>query len=500
MFFSILYLGSCYKKLGGNSMKDLEKYKDITKFGIELTFSNSHFDNFTSDNITYNNISIEDVNKLYVSIKGDYENIYKDDDTKKKKYIKIISDIIKRYSDTKDGSKMRFLDLIYAHYFDRWMEELKGLDIKTYKLAVSHSKDDLKGCYKLGKKQIEVICTPQKKENDIWKFNIDVDDNCIEIHADPLTYNGYSLLKKVFEEAIYSIADKLKLYKGYSGKGGGHISVDMATGFDNKPANIIKTILLYEANQEKIDSYYKYIDIFDDTNAPYYFDISRSAFKNTANLFKKNARENGTGMLEDMPIDFPSKTFDSNELLIFEQNFKKKKNENRHNLHKQAIRRWFNSTFATISDKPLTQWNTPSDWAYMLRRLSFALTDITAEQQNNTELKKLYSADTLITNDTITKRLHYQGINLQHTLDNKLNKRRVEFRRFVSQRNHAELLSAIKFLLKLILSAEELVILKDRVSINLQKYKLNSLMLCCMMTQSIKDDNRKDAESIRKKQ
>lgn len=402
----------------------IEEMEKSVKIGIEIAFSNSHF-----DCLIIKDGKVKTNDKLVEFCK----KIPSDDSETGKKQSGSKGDKKKKAKEEEVDPSEKYISFIHQEYIHGWKKIIE----KKFKLVSTELVDDdpLKGFKKDKQKQLKVTNTVKGKS---WSFNVDIDDCCIEIHADPLTVELYKTFKDVIENQIYAVAEELKLSAGYGGKGGGHLSVDLATGFDNKPLKVIKTVLMYELMQSEIDKCYGAIDVNDNSNAPYYFDSTREEFKDFA---KAEVSVNSVLLLEtcDLKLDKVKR----NKLFFSKDN------------PGGDIRRWFIGALKQLgsdsSPDPLSR-----GWDNRLESLGKALMLATEAQKLRDDLKEMFSKDNFKNRMT---RLHYQGINLEHSCigtpedqeDKKfVAERRVEFRRFVSQRNFYELVTAMKFLLKLI--------------------------------------------------
>ena len=113
-----------------------------------------------------------------------------------------------------------------------------------------------------------------------WWWDIDIDPTCLEIRAEPLESELYaaSPFRNIIDQHIYGPARNLGLKTGDAGQGGGHLSVDMATGFGPGQAgrlNVVKTLALVELRNARIDENVKLIDVLDNKNAPYLLYLGR---------------------------------------------------------------------------------------------------------------------------------------------------------------------------------------------------------------------------------
>ncbi len=271
-----------------------------------------------------------------------------------------------------------------------------------------------------------------------WSWCLDVDESCLEVHASPLTraeYDNKSLhgngVSRVIQEHIYDIAHELNLNAGKKGMGGGHLSVDMATGFDNDPQNIFRTILLWEILKNKIDACGAHIDVEDNVNAAYFYDGTRDKYMKGNMTVKTDNDGKLSTTLADIVYWLTSWDKEC------KNNSEKTNPGEREDPISKAL---FFSDFA--------------DWKSFKQTFSEVLCEhpIPEHEDRMKGLKWNQKERSAFK----SKILHYHNINIEHVTEVQPKDRRVEFRRFVSQRNYSALMDNIDFLLALIACARVL--------------------------------------------
>ncbi|NJD90453.1 MAG: hypothetical protein FIA91_02890 [Geobacter sp.] len=280
-----------------------------------------------------------------------------------------------------------------------------------------------------------------------WSWYLDVDECCLEIHAPPLTFAEYQDegIKEIIESHIYDAAKVKNIKAGEDGKGGGHLSVDMASGFDNEPRLVLKTLLLWEVLQYCIDEYKNTIDTKDNKNAGYIFDCSRKCFINQLeNQFTCKVNIGSTAKLRIDHTDIIKWLLEYTRINVM--SYKKR-----------------TDAFKKIKLTSLLI-NTLNDM-YIGKNAKSVNDQIDIYIKNITDLQKLLRDNPIheqceskgkIAAEFSNHILHYQNINLEHALEpppadqNKLPTSRIEFRRFVSQASYADLKDDIESLLNMI--------------------------------------------------
>lgn len=87
-----------------------------------------------------------------------------------------------------------------------------------------------------------------KKKSSNWYVNFDLDPFCIELQTQPVTYEFYNTYKALLNQVIFGTAKRCELYPDPNPDtgGGGHISLDVATAFQNNPVYLRNFMVLYE--------------------------------------------------------------------------------------------------------------------------------------------------------------------------------------------------------------------------------------------------------------
>lgn len=251
-----------------------------------------------------------------------------------------------------------------------------------------------------------------------WWWDIDVDPMCLEIRAQPIdhTHLDTAMLQTIIQEDIFDVAlNKLGLKTGYAGEGGGHISIDLESGFDNDYINVVKTLVHVELLQKKIDTMVQIIDVFDEKNAPYLFDPSRQL--------------KGLHVIKDWLINLLNTPIEE-----LKKEIEPQKSTTPPGKQKQK------SAKSKKKDEPKT-----TGWDVELKKLAEILLNFHTSSQTPAQLNPPKGGDWHTP-------LHYQNINIQHTrsaerhiLDEEA--RRVEFRRLVAQRSYAELMQVVHLII-----------------------------------------------------
>lgn len=135
---------------------------------------------------------------------------------------------------------------------ERWTEQIKSTkkfrrgDAIFYGAEVEegHKKHASK-CYRARKVKLAL---GYKKEGEYcqeyWTINFDLDPNCIEIQAQPATYDFYSRYNLIIGELLF-YGKSCSPYPDAKMGGGGHISLDLATAFENNPQYLKNFLVLY---------------------------------------------------------------------------------------------------------------------------------------------------------------------------------------------------------------------------------------------------------------
>lgn len=406
-------------------LSDLEK---TVKIGIEITFSNSDFDYFqlldkTDDKKKFKDPKFKDFcNKLSIK-NSNYEE-----------YVKYLHETYIVGWKTKIDEvtkKNKFFKKFFTQNNADDTKPLKGtegiLNVKSNALKQLRVECELTGNVNTNDDTYDYNMTGKFEK---WYFNIDFDEGCIEVHAKAMTYEGYLNYGYVIKNIIYGIAKQLNLKAGYAGKGAGHLNIDMMTGF-NSHIDVIKTVLLFEIMQSKIDRCYDLIDVSDNVNAPYFFDSSRKEFNTVKNIYEKEQKK------QEKPDNLGEIMFTAQEMsfLYYNKDDEVKLINSLSNNVKESIRRWF---ISVLKEKNLVVGKKIDELKVALKK------QMTESQQDKSVTKNISESP-----------LHYQAVNLQHIKQGDSGSR-VEFRRFVSQRSHAELKTTMQFLLRLISVAKNL--------------------------------------------
>lgn len=277
---------------------------------------------------------------------------------------------------------------------------------------------------------------------DQWWWDIDIDPACLEIRAMPIEHTLYAhpIVRGIIDAHIYGGAKKLGLRTGYGGEGGGHISVDLATGFGGDPLNVVKTMAWVELNKNEIDRNVELIDVIDNKNAPYLFHPGRDATGLQAlRTWLIQSLLDPTVRGQDRPAPAPPAQ------PALGQPAPKGKREKKASVRERAVM----AEQARLTDLRGVPWN---DHLVELGRILAKYLALSPAMDAKDEASQQPSM--FVELDDFEK-LHYLAVNLQHTrtadraqhgkADKALAERarRVEFRRLVSQRNVDELIVMI---------------------------------------------------------
>lgn len=277
---------------------------------------------------------------------------------------------------------------------------------------------------------------------DVWWWDIDIDPACLEIRAMPIDHTLYAhpIVRGIIDTHIYGGAKKLGLRTGYGGEGGGHISVDLATGFGGDPLNVVKTMAWVELNKNEIDRDVALIDVIDNKNAPYLFHPGRGepglqALRTWLVQSLLNPKLRGQDRPDPGPARAPQPAPGQPEA-------KGRRREKKPSASERAAM----AEQARLADLRGVPWN---DHLVELGRILAAYLAVTPAKDDAGQQPGMFAEL-----DDFEK-LHYLAVNLQHTRtadrephdegDKALAERarRVEFRRLVSQRNVDELIVMI---------------------------------------------------------
>lgn len=77
-----------------------------------------------------------------------------------------------------------------------------------------------------------------------WKVNFDLDPYCIELQTEPVTYAFYDRYKEIINRLLFR-RDTCRPYPDEEMGGGGHISLDLVTAFDNNPQYLANFLVIY---------------------------------------------------------------------------------------------------------------------------------------------------------------------------------------------------------------------------------------------------------------
>ena len=144
---------------------------------------------------------------------------------------------------------------------ERWTKDL--LECYSYKKSLGTlkitAKDTKQGHKKYAKAaykavQIEFVIEDTLEDRTFsWKVNFDLDPSCIELQADPMTYQffagyGYCINKLLFSElSKYGLVADKNAETG----GGGHISLDVGTAFCGNAVYLRNFLVLYSCETIK---------------------------------------------------------------------------------------------------------------------------------------------------------------------------------------------------------------------------------------------------------
>ncbi len=121
-----------------------------------------------------------------------------------------------------------------------------------------------------------------------WCVNFDLDPMCIELQADPVTYQFYETYEEVIQDLIFGKTTCIPEPRCDVG-GGGHISLDLATAFENNPQYLRNFLVLYEAMSNDEENEGSILRRSQDiVNAPYMYEIGeRGAFIDVIGEFNR---------------------------------------------------------------------------------------------------------------------------------------------------------------------------------------------------------------------
>ncbi len=107
-----------------------------------------------------------------------------------------------------------------------------------------------------------------------WELNIDLDPNCIETQTTPITPAAFMALQKYLQYAVFDTAKNLNLKPDPNPDtgGGGHISIDTSTAFQENPVYFRNFLVLY-ANMAKEQTEDWIVKCQDKDNAPFLSDL-----------------------------------------------------------------------------------------------------------------------------------------------------------------------------------------------------------------------------------
>lgn len=106
-----------------------------------------------------------------------------------------------------------------------------------------------------------------------WTVNFDLDPNCIELQAEPVTYAFYDRHKEMIDALLFKRATCPPDPDWRTG-GGGHISLDLATAFGNHLQWFRNFLVLYAAAVKGDDSEFAALKYSGDAvNAPFMHEI-----------------------------------------------------------------------------------------------------------------------------------------------------------------------------------------------------------------------------------
>ena len=132
-----------------------------------------------------------------------------------------------------------------------------------------------------------------------WKFNIDLDPNCIEIQTQPLTFEAYQNLTPLIKSAIFDTAAKLKLIADINPDtgGGSHISLDTVGAFQGN-AHYLRNFLVAYVNEQFKPGCWVY-ECNDTANAPFIHELGG----NVVRAFKKTIEDFDVRPVTEQTID-----------------------------------------------------------------------------------------------------------------------------------------------------------------------------------------------------
>lgn len=190
----------------------------------------------------------------------------------------------------KDEDKIK---KIISSYISNWRNELNPL--KGQKMIYDEFQMEVTSVGGSFPVKVEVnfsgeaikSCSVDGKDSFTWWFQINVDSGCIELQTMPLTYNCFKVLTKAMDFLIFNIAlKKLNLIadKDVDAGGGGHISLDAKTTFNNDPMLFWNFIVKYSRLSLQTTSYMaKCRDKF---NASFFQELYKAKGSNAYDVLK----------------------------------------------------------------------------------------------------------------------------------------------------------------------------------------------------------------------
>lgn len=124
-------------------------------------------------------------------------------------------------------------------------------------------------------RKIRLIFPPTASGNqpETWEINFDLDPNCIELQTDPVTAEFYQRHYAIIQKLIFEMPEWRPDTDWKTG-GGGHISLDLETAFENNPQYLRNFLVLYAAAVMGSDPRYKTLWASEDkVNAPFMHEI-----------------------------------------------------------------------------------------------------------------------------------------------------------------------------------------------------------------------------------
>lgn len=124
-------------------------------------------------------------------------------------------------------------------------------------------------------RKIRLIFPPTASGNqpETWEINFDLDPNCIELQTDPVTAEFYQRHYAIIQNLIFKTTE-CEPDPNWKTGGGGHISLDLETAFENNPQYLRNFLVLYAAAVMDSDSQYNILRASGDSvNAPFMHEI-----------------------------------------------------------------------------------------------------------------------------------------------------------------------------------------------------------------------------------